>query len=268
MAVLFLIACCLLSSSLASPLIDTKNKEDCSATLKAAGLSDKFPGIVAHGIHSITVEQLRQFKPDVTEKNSIPTVNMDLLSDAPILFHAPNEPDVGKSFKTDGMRALDQVLSHMDNPKYDIGQYSTLERVVHSMHMQEVWYEVRSAYEKLKQQLPSTDACKCALDVENNGVLRGLRSIALQVREPELVIGKHTTLKNGTVSWRGNLYLHKFDFLLKKEAEIPIGWGWGSDASSTINSEAAWTEWKKRFMSMTASDNIELAFYLYCALDA
>jgi len=236
MAVFFLIACFLLSSSFASPLIDTKNQEDfCSDTLKAAGLSEQFPLVVAHGIHSITVQQLRKFKPDVTEKNPIPTVNVDLLSNAPILFHAPNEPDVGKSFKTDGMRALDQVLSHMDNPKYDIGPYNTLERVVHSLHMQEVWYNARSAYETLKQQPPSTDACKCALDIENNGVLRSLRLIALQVREPELMTGKQE---------------------------------WGSDPSATIASEAAWAKWKEASMSMSASDNFELAFYLYCALNS
>ena len=41
-------------------------------------------------------------------------------------------------FMTPGMRAVDQVLSHMDDPNWDVKKYSTLERMVHVMHMNEV----------------------------------------------------------------------------------------------------------------------------------
>ena len=41
-----------------------------------AGLSEWFPQLVAHSIHSLTVEDIRYyFKPDVTEDNGIPTGN-------------------------------------------------------------------------------------------------------------------------------------------------------------------------------------------------
>ena len=41
-----------------------------------AGLSAWFPQLVAHSIHSLTVEDIRYyFKPDVTENNGIPTGN-------------------------------------------------------------------------------------------------------------------------------------------------------------------------------------------------
>jgi len=269
MALRFLIACLVLSTSFASPLT---NGQDCSVTLKAAGVSEKFPGIVAHGIHSITVEQLRKFKPDVTEKNSIPTINMDLLSDVAILSHAPNEPSVGKSFKTDGMRSLDQVLSHMDNHKYDIGRYDILERVAHSLHMQEVWYEAQSVYNKLKQQPPSSDVCKCALDIENNGVLHILRLIALQVREPEHMLGKYMTWKNFAVTWDANL--STYYSITKNDAKNPQ-----EDKNNSlppifpppppVSSEAAWIKWKQVSMTMgEPSDTFELALYLYCALNA
>jgi len=264
MATRFLVLCFALSSSFASPVTEIKNRQDCDATLNTAGATARFPGIVAHGIHSLTVEQLRKFKPDVTEKNAIPTINSDLTSNQPILFHAPNEPDLGDSFKTDSMRALDQVLSHMDNQYYDIGRYGTLERLVHSLHMREVWHEAQIPYQQLKQQPPSTDVCKCALDVDNNGIVKILRLIALQIREPELMLGKHVT-KNGTVAYQG-IQIYSYGFFTKEAAETPLENK--GDPFPPITSQATWSNWKKVSMSMgQASDSFELALYLYCALN-
>jgi len=241
MAIRFLILCFALSSSFASPVADTKNQQGCDATLKAAGATARFPGIVAHGIHSITVEQLRKFKPDVTEKNAIPTTNSDLTSIQPLLFHAPNEPDLGQSFKTDGMRALDQVLSHMDNINNDIGRYGTLDRLVHALHMREVWHEAQTPYEQLKKQPPTTDVCKCALDVDNNGVVKVLRLIA-----------------------KCQPYI--YGFFTKKAAETPLEIE--RYPIPPITSQATWENWKKVSYSMgQASDSFELALYLYCALN-
>ena len=44
-----------------------------------AGLSEWFPQLVAHSIHSLTVEDIRYyFKPDVAEDNGIPTGNVSV----------------------------------------------------------------------------------------------------------------------------------------------------------------------------------------------
>ena len=44
--------------------------------MSEAGVSVMFAPLVAHSIHSITVEDIRYyFKPDVTEDNGIPTGN-------------------------------------------------------------------------------------------------------------------------------------------------------------------------------------------------
>ena len=48
------------------------------------------------------------------------------------------------------MRAVDQVLSHMESPEYDIRNYSDLEKIVHAAHMQDVWTEASKAYAKLQ----------------------------------------------------------------------------------------------------------------------
>jgi len=260
MVTTFFIATFLVACSLASPV-----QQDCSATLKAAGASDRFPGVVAHGIHSITVEQLRKFKPDVTEKNSVPTVNKDLISDQPLLLNAPNEPDVGKTFKTDAMRAVDQVLSHMDNLKYDVKQYGALERLVHTLHMREVWYEALVQYQKIIAKPPTAEACQCARDIEHNGIMDVLRFVALKIREPELMFGKHMLLKNGTVSWDSNAY--SYHFMARKDTENLLQQKEG-DTFPPLVSEAAWAQWKKVSMSMEPTDDFELALYLYCALNA
>jgi len=236
---------------------------DCTAILKTAGVSERFPGVVAHGIHSMNVQQLRLFKSDVTEKNSIPTINMDLTDNAALL---PNAPDIavdGPSFKTDGMRAVDRVLSHMDNSKYDIKLYKPLERLVHALHMQEVWFETRVEFEKIKLNPPSVDVCRCARDVENNGIMKMMRFIALEIREPGLMYGKHTQLNNGTVTWDGNVYNyrnfpHKDTDMVLQNAE---------DVVPPLETEAAWAHWKKLMVTMPMADDYELALYLYCALN-
>lgn len=67
----------------------------------------------------------------------MPVVNLDLNATEHVLLNSPN---VGydERFMSMGLRAADQVLTHMDNPGYDIAQYTILERLIHALHMQEV----------------------------------------------------------------------------------------------------------------------------------
>jgi len=234
---------------------------ECSNVFQNGGISERFPGVVAHAIHSITVDDLRLFKPDVTSKNGIPTVNLDLTSDSPIL---PDAPELEKScFKTGGMKAVDQVLSHMDNKNYDVKQYSPLERLVHTLHMKEVWNDAKAEYLNFTKFPPTKDLCRCVLDVEANGILKMLRFIALQIREPILMYGKHTTINGNRFGWDGNLYSYSFlaqkdvdDTLLEEQKAIP-----------PLTNEAGWAHWKHLMMTMLPSDNFEFALYLYCALN-
>ena len=53
--------------------------ESCQPIMKKHHLSGRFPGAVAHGIHSITLEDIRHyFDPEATESNGVPTLNYDL----------------------------------------------------------------------------------------------------------------------------------------------------------------------------------------------
>uniref|UniRef100_A0A914EN43 Uncharacterized protein n=1 Tax=Acrobeloides nanus TaxID=290746 RepID=A0A914EN43_9BILA len=115
---------------------------------------------------------------------------MNLTSDVAILPYAPDRkaPNDDK-FHSDGMRTLDEVLSHMDDQHYDAKFLTPLEKVVHAFHMKEVWEAAREEYSKLKAHPPGNTTCECVMDIENNGILKMLRKTALEIREPQLVYG-------------------------------------------------------------------------------
>ncbi|PAA81800.1 hypothetical protein BOX15_Mlig007642g2 [Macrostomum lignano] len=236
---------------------------DCPAILQKGGASERFPGLVAHGIHSLTVGDLKfYFKADVTSANTIPTVNANLQDGQAILFNAPDIP-IDPMFATPGMRALDRVLSHMDNPNYDIREYNTLDRVVHALHMHEVWHGASVEYAKLVSAPPSKDVCRCATDIDNNGVMEVLRLIALEVREPNLMYGRKIKLNNGTVQWSGNLYRYRF---FSRSIDKPLRNP--SEVNPHIVNQKIWLKMKKDMLtSMLPKDDYELALYLYCALN-
>lgn len=251
--------------------------KQCSDTLKAHGISSRFGGVIAHGIHSINVEQLRNFEPNVTEKNIIPTVNMDLSDDTAILPHAPAmKHSPGKMFETEAMRTVDGILSHMDDKKYDIKGYSALERLVHALHMREVWYRAQRAYPKIKAAPPPAEVCACALDASNNGILKVLRYIALAIREPDLMYGKHGVLDDGSIYIYDSTYSYGF---FPKDPEH-LGLAKPENAIPPLKNEAGWREWKK--IMLRDNSNLEglefdpadetnndnwLAMYIYCALN-
>jgi hypothetical protein len=272
MNVIFLALISVLVGCQAAPSANMDTAKKCYKTLKDGGVSDRFAGVVAHGIHSMSLDQLQKFEPSATENNIIPTVNMDLGSNLPILPNVRDMPATKKSFQTDGMRAVDQVLSHMDNKNYDIKEYSALERLVHALHMREVWFHAQKRYADVKASPPSVDVCKCARDVDNNGILKVLRFIALAIREPALMYGKHTTLDNGGIAdWPGNLYTFTDPNNLQLQSP--------EKAIPSLKDEASWQEWKKlmlhdennfegiKFNSVEeANDDYYLALYVYCAL--
>jgi len=174
----------LLNKSLAQPMA----MPDCPTLMYSpnwAGIPSYFPGMVAHGVHSMTLPDIDFYFPNNKSDISMPVVNPDLISTEPILFNPPN---FEHSFETPAMRVVDLVLSHMNSPHWDITLETDLEKLVHAAHMQDVWYYAGLAYEEMKKSpTPDEFLCSCIRDVENNGVLDMLRLIALKVREPKLM---------------------------------------------------------------------------------
>ena len=186
-----------------------------------AGLSQRFPGAVSHAIHSLSLQDLRHyFEPKATEENGIPTINLDLKADDMVLPNAPNTM-YEEGFMSMGLRAVDQVLSHMDNSDWDLGRYTILEKLVHSLHMQEVWQMMKPHYDQLvANPFMDKQVCPCVKDIENNGVLKFLQYTGLKIRYPQAMYGKSLemgrsnpdSMKASVIGDNGKNELNKFDW--------------------------------------------------------
>ena len=102
-------------------MIEFPNKNPISApapnTCGELGLG--FAPTVAHGIHSLTVEDIRHyFKADAPVENNIPTVNKDLTG-ARVLSYAPLA-GYDTHFETSAMQILDVVgeYNNTNIPQY------------------------------------------------------------------------------------------------------------------------------------------------------
>lgn len=168
-------------------------REECPAVLEAAGVSPIFAPLVAHNIHSLTLEDIRYFfKEDATEENGIPTVNMDLSSDKRVL---PNAPLAGydEDFSTYGIKAFDRVMRNMNRTWWGIENQSVLDRVYHAFHMAEIWDHAAKQYKIVEKLLdPQSDICDCITDVENNDVMNYLNLLAFQMKYPGITTGNKT----------------------------------------------------------------------------
>ena len=129
---------------------------------------------IAHGIHSLTLADLRYyFNPNANETNNIPTINRNLTSSIPILNDAP---DIGRSdrFKTMGLLVAEEVLLN-ENQNWDLKNADTLEKLVHALHMHEMWTETSKLYKQILDNPPASNICPCLVDVENNGIYFHMR---------------------------------------------------------------------------------------------
>ena len=106
-----------------------------------------FAGIVAHGSHSLTKQDIQFYFPNNKENINLPVVNPDLLSEAETL----SKPvEFKQTFKSPALRAIDQVLSHMDTPNYGLKHFNSLGKIIHAAHMQDWWAEASRAYSNLQ----------------------------------------------------------------------------------------------------------------------
>jgi len=248
---------------LACSALSARSEYKCDPVFQRNGISERFPGVVAHACHSISAEDLREFfDPSATSRNSIPVVNPDLRSEVPILHDAP-EPG-SSPFSTPAMRLIDRVLNHMDDKFFDVRGYNALERITHAMHMREVWFEASSRYALLQNSSIPADLCTCALDIENNGIMDILPFIALKLREPGLVYGKHVTVNDRVYDWSGNVYSYGFG------AVSPSALATVQDTTiPPLQNHSSWEFWKDFMMkNMVSTDAQEFAVFVHCALHA
>jgi len=278
----FLGISCASGASLSFNGVLHKNKT-CQPIMKKHHLSGRFPGAVAHGIHSITLEDIRYyFDSKATESNGVPTLNYNLKDRNTVL---PNAQLYGfdTSFKTAGLRYVDQVLMNMDRKDFYLTGYNTLEQLVHTLHMGEVWSHTKEFYDRLMEKKFDDGAlCACVNDIDGNGIMKMLPFMSLKIRYPGLTAGKVLKLKDGAyASWSGNLYhysffnewsdeLAKFNFNQVEENTIVQQarnkLRDGDEGIQHLTDQKAWSTWKRGMQKMVAKDNYELAVFLYCKL--
>merc|ERR1712126_740267 len=155
----------------------------CKNVFTNAGLnySSFFAG-AAHGIHSLSLEEIRYFfKPDAPEDNKIPTVNIDFRSENVIHFSAPLW-GYSDRFDTWALKIMDWFMLNDHPYLYETGT-NVMEKFSHQYHMHEIYTRAVKTYNELVENPPATDAlCMCANDVTSNGILAEVVSIAKQLK--------------------------------------------------------------------------------------
>ena len=126
--------------------ISLARNNECTSKMNSALPAD-FAALVAHATHSLSRQDIDFYFPSETEDINLPVVNPDLLSETEVL----SKPfEFEHAFKTPALRVVDQVLSHMNFPDYDIRGNSAIERIVHEAHMQDWWSEGSKFYLELQ----------------------------------------------------------------------------------------------------------------------
>ena len=143
----------------------------CDQLYRANGFSANLNETIAHAIHSMNVEGLQMFNPHATERNMVPTVNLDRSSPQKVLPYAPRYP-LGSDFTTTSMNMVDKILSQIGNAKDGLGpNWSPVERIAHAFHMRDLWYRVHQVYQsRVVPNPPSDELCACLTNTKSNGI--------------------------------------------------------------------------------------------------
>jgi len=237
---------------------------------------------IAHGIHSLTLADLRHyFNPNANETNNIPTINRNLsASSQPILNDAP---DLGRSdrFQTMGLLVAEEVILNEDRD-WDMHNADILGKFLHALHMHEMWTEASKVYQNLLSNPPANpNICPCLADVENNGIYFNLRNIAMLIREPELAYNtknkrvprggrnlQDDNYTNGIVSYTygssaPHVMMHKRAADKEGEEKLMIE----ENSEVTFHSKTRWVDHLNGYAEMTNTASPDVALFLYCMLN-
>jgi len=153
----------------------------CEETFRDHCIEGDFPRSIAHGIHSLTLEDLRYyFDLAAKEDNMIPSVNFDLTSPDKLFESAPLLA-LNNTFRTPAMNSVDHILSNWENENFMMVHGEVLEKLVHNLHMYETLSVSGKIYKKLKKRLnmlkkphnqdmkdDMEDICSCVNDEEHH----------------------------------------------------------------------------------------------------
>ena len=225
-----------------------------------------FNASVAHGIHSITIEQLNLFfKGNVSEYNDIPTTNFNLKSPKKVLSSS-SKMSSDSNILTSNMRMLDFILRNNDDTRasyFIMNGLSSLEKLAHHAHMDELYARTKTAYEQILKKPPKDRrVCDCVTDEKNNGVLGKLEWYSNYFRANG-DLEKLTSLTKAarhfdTNGYSGYNYIFGQTSFDLQPKPLP-----------RLNSPGSWKKWKSalNIAMLTAKERYSLAIYLYCKLN-
>merc|ERR1711872_662415 len=131
----------------------------------------------SHGLHSLSLEEIRYyFDENAPENNKIPTVNIDFRSEKVLHFNAPIW-GYEERFSTWALKIMDWFMINDRPHLYETGS-TTLQKIGHQYHMQELYSRASEIYKELRENPPRADVCTCVNDVNANGILSELATIS------------------------------------------------------------------------------------------
>merc|ERR1712198_569027 len=164
---------------------DEEEKETCDEIFTNNGMNyTSFYEGAAHGIHSLSLEEIRHFfKADAPKQNRIPTVNIDFRSENVIHFNAPIWGYENR-FDTWALKIMDWFMLN-DQPYLYQNRANTLEKITHQYHMHEIYQKAAVIYQQLVANSPEnvTEVCKCTNDLTGNGIMTDVVDIARQLKQ-------------------------------------------------------------------------------------
>jgi len=144
--------------------------------------SSSFAAGVAHGLHSLSLEELRYyFEEDAPEDNNIPTANINLKDDEAVLDHVPLRGFEDR-FNTWSLKIMDWYMLNNNKNIFQKG-LNVMEKIIHQYHMHEVFQKASVIYKDLSGNPPSSELCDCITDEEFNGIHEELNHIAEELRK-------------------------------------------------------------------------------------
>lgn len=268
-----------------SPETQMARNNECSVKMNSELPAD-FAAVVAHATHSLSRQDIDFYFPSGREDINFPVVNPDLLSETEVL----SKPfEFEHAFKTPALRVVDQVLSHMNFPDYDIRGNSAIERIVHEAHMQDWWSAGSQAYLELQksQNRVDDDLCACIRDVENNGIVANLRILAKKTRgldwrntdDRQAPVVRHQKIMVYRFNYKRAIP-YQFDFQkeqpksLDESEDIQSGDRRDgnrdeSEEIAALESPEAWKDWKNMLLTnqpKMKKFGSQLAVYMHCML--
>jgi len=200
-------------------LSDEDTPPMCKDVFSNIGLNySSFSGGAAHGIHSLSLEEIRYFfKADASDQNKIPTVNIDFRSENVINFNAPLWGYEDR-FGTWALKIMDWFMLN-DKPYLYQNRANTLEKITHQYHMHEIYQKAAVIYQQLVANSPEnvTEVCKCTNDLTGNGILTDVVDIARQLKQ---FGGKSREGRADKLKWKAKAKLKYKGKSRKKRSDI------------------------------------------------